>query len=222
MFFDATLFHTIVEFLSVVCYGAIAFFAYKRLIRTEDNFNMYWLFGFTIAALIIVVHAVVGQFDLASHASWIPATWAIERGVLLLMLYCAMITGYLVKYGSVIVISCLSLLVATLMAFPELGINSGQVVQDHQPYRPVDFVLMLSWMGLWAIFWMNRVQLAAHDLPPFFHWFVLLGIIVHGIMAFFSPVPFDNAFMIAHVLKLVEAGVWAVAFYQWEKRLHLA
>jgi hypothetical protein len=70
----------------------------------------------------------------------------------------------------------------------------------------MDFVLIFVWG--FVLYQLRSVDVVKMQTPKGLTWFMLLGVVVHAVMAFTSEVSLDLGFMVAHALKLLEYAAW--------------
>ncbi len=207
--------HTLLELVSASLMFFIAFLAWQRYRQIRSGFNLLWLVGFGLSGLEDTLHAIWPLISPEFRPFWLPFTWATTRFTLGLFLLLAVLWARRsIPERAIIPIVGVGALFSALLLLPIIGRDFDFVYQaDNIIKRPLDAALMVGW-GLLLVAFL-RVPLARVQAPHGVHYFILLGVLSHFIVTFFSKSSLDGPFLAAHGVQVAEYGIWAGAAW-WE------
>jgi len=195
----AAITHIIFEICSVFLLMILFYINYKKI---KGAYSIIMAMGFLTASVSDIIHIILSIF---STEYWGTFSWTFSRFSLI---FCFLTISIIPKK----VQSWDSMLLFFIGVLPIILLSIGVVLYSYDIFnlgyhhyefihRPIDFILMLLWIGAAIILYRKRIYL----FPPYtFIPFMSLGILLHTIMAFASINNLDLGFQIAHVFKLIE------------------
>jgi len=200
-------------FAFMVVIAAVCF-ALSRLYKNTDyGLYFYTGVGFASSAFVTIFHILLPWNYPELVETWVPVTWALERSVIFTSMLVGMLRLIFKAQSSnwwalLMPIGTLGLLVLATATGSFNWANSETQWLGFLVLRPLDITMLAL---IVADFMLTFHPAVRGFMPRRYHWLYIISAWVHITMGLLSVEVFDDAFFIAHLMKISENVTYGYA-----------